>query len=142
MLGLSNTRTGEEAIKKFIEEASKAKREVIILFVSDDRFPKALSTWLLYMGFLGVELTEEVKEVLRNELKEKAIEKIEEIKRSLAEMGIPYEVIMKEGNFFEKLREVSLSREVRKVIVPREKEVLFGRIEKLPEDFPADIEEI
>ncbi len=137
LLALSPTRDTPEALEKARTLAPQGT--VYVLYILDGRFPESVSTWLLYLGFMGEAPSQEVRNVITEELRERARERLEEIENALREQGVSVTTELREGPFYEILRETFERLKPSHVLVPRERGAIFGNREAPPE-LPFEIE--
>lgn len=131
LLALSPTRDNENAVNRAIEDAEGDTIHVV--YVLDNRYPEAVSTWLLYLGFMGEAVTEDVSNVILDELRIRAHERIDEIKKKFSSKQILGTFTLLEGQFFNTIKKEYDKIQPDKVIIPVEKPDIFGKIEKTPE---------
>lgn len=130
LLALSPTRDAPnvaENLRRFAEKGT-----IHILYVLDGRFPESVSTWLLYLGFMGEAPSQEVRAVITEELRERAKERLKELQEELTSQGFSVTTELREGPFFEVLREVYQRVQPKAVWVPRERGAIFGNRESPP----------
>ncbi len=131
LLALSPTRDNEEAIKRAIESINGGS--LYVVYILDDRYPEAVSSWLLYLGFMGEAVTEDIGNVIKDELRIRANERLEEIKEILESKNVKGIFKILEGPFFEVLEKEYAKNSPDKVIIPVEKPDIFGTREKIPD---------
>jgi len=130
LLALSPTRDSDDAVDRAVEYAKGG--QIYVVYILDNRYPEAVSTWLLYLGFMGEAVTEEVGNVIKDELRIRAVERLEELQEKFASKKIESEFDILEGPFFKVLQEEYERIKPDKVIIPVEKPDIFGTREKIP----------
>ncbi len=140
LLALSSTRDREEEVQRVLKEL-KPGDELVVLFVLDRRVPESVASWLLYLGFMGETLTDEIQEVIFNELTRNAEERLREIRQTLASRGVQVKALLREGDFFEALQEVYEAEQPDRVVFLREEGVLLGEPQPTP-GLPFPYEEL
>ncbi len=125
LLALSSTRDREEGVQQLLEEL-QPDDELVLLFVLDRRIPESVASWLLYLGFMGETLTDEIREILFGELTRNAEERVRELKQKAEQRGIRVKTLFQEGNFFDALRQVYEAEKPDRVVFFREEGVLLA----------------
>ncbi len=131
LLALSNTRDREEVVRNILQEL-QPDDQLILLFVLDRRVPETVSSWLLYLGFMGETLTGEIGEVIFRELTQAAEQRVKEIRQQAERRGVRVKVLFREGPFFEALKEVYEAEQPDRVVFCQEEGVLFADPEPTP----------
>jgi len=130
----TNIREKKEVIEFALKEAKKENAEIIFLYVLDESIPREFSTWLMYMGFLGEKPTREIMEIILDEIKKNAKELIEEVKKRLEDEKVPHSIFFMEGDFGEILKDFFKKEKFDLIIVPRARETISGKAEKIESD--------
>ncbi len=131
LLALSNTRDREDQVRRVLQELQPGD-ELVLLFVLDRRVPETVASWLLYLGFMGETLTDEIQEVIFGELTRSAEQRIQEVRQQAQQRGLKVKPLFREGPFFEALREVYQAEHPDRVVFFHEENVLFAEPEATP----------
>lgn len=102
---ISSSGTSVEAIDAAFAEAEKASARLVCLYVIENDVPDAVSSWMIYIGFMGDELSEEYHSVVLEEYKIRARETLAEIQEKAASKEISIETHLIEGPFVETVLE-------------------------------------
>jgi len=98
---LSNTRHTPKAIKKSVDLAASEGAEIIAAYVVDEEIPQSVSSWLIYVGFIGEKPVDEVKEALQKEYSQRAEAALEEIGEAARSEGVACATHLLKGNMVE-----------------------------------------
>lgn len=98
ILILSTERDSDALVEEAIREAQEASEPLQIYYVMETEIPQAVSSWFMYLGFMGEKPAEELKGVILEELRRRARERVDELEQRLREEGIPGEVHLVEGD--------------------------------------------
>ncbi len=140
LLALSSTRDREEEIQRLLESLGP-NDELVLLFVLDRRIPESVASWLLYLGFMGEALTDEIQEVIFGELTRNAEDRLQEIRDRAQKRGIRVKAVLREGNFFDALKELYEAERPDRVVFFREEGVLLSEPQATP-SLPFPYEEL
>ncbi len=127
----SGTRDNTDILKKVIEIEGK-DIFLKIVFIISEAIPSNFSTWLMYMGFLGEEPTEEIKNLILREIEKDFEEKKEEIENFLLRNNFNFKVELIKGNFEFLVRNL-FKEGFDAVYTSKSKKVILGE-EKLEKD--------
>jgi nucleotide-binding universal stress UspA family protein len=98
---LSNTRHAPKAIKKSVDLAASEGAGIIAAYVVDEEIPQSVSSWLIYVGFIGEKPVDEVKEALQKEYTQRAEAALEEIGEASRSEGVACTTQLLKGNMVE-----------------------------------------
>ena len=79
----------EDKIAEWVGEEKKRKRIILLMVVEED-LPSSVSSWLMYVGFLGGKLESEMKKAIIEELMIRGREILEDQKKKLRELGVSF----------------------------------------------------
>lgn len=99
----SGTRDNTLILKKVIEKEGK-DIFLKVVFIVSEAIPSNFSTWLMYMGFLGDEPTQEIKNLILREIEKDLEEKKEEVENYLLKNNFNFKVELIKGNFESSVR--------------------------------------
>ncbi|MCK5740017.1 universal stress protein [bacterium] len=102
---ISSSGTSIEAIDAAFEEATKTPSRLICVYIIDKEVPDAVSSWMIYIGFMGDELSEEYHSVVLEEYKIRARETLTEIRDKAKSKQVSIETDLIEGQFVETVLE-------------------------------------
>lgn len=99
-----------------------AKREKIsiakLIYIIDETIYKQFSTWLMYMGFLGHKLTDEIREIILAEAETEAKEICSNIQQKFAKMNIPVTLLILYSSLSEVYKKIASHLNVDVIIAP------------------------
>jgi len=99
MLVIFNVGNVDNAIERSLELAEENKGELFVTFIMEEEIPSALSSLMMYTGFLGEKIQEDVEKTIREEYRRRVEELIKQIKKQAEEIGIKLTAeIIKKGS--------------------------------------------
>ena len=127
----SGTRDDTLILKKVIEKEGK-DIFLKVVFILSEAIPSNFSTWLMYMGFLGEEPTEEIKNLILKEIEKELEEKKEEVESYLLRNNFNFKLELVKGNFESLVRDL-IKEGFDAVYTSKAKRAILGE-EKLEKD--------
>ncbi len=97
-----------------------------IFFILSDVIPSSFSTWLMYMGFLGEEPTEEIRDLIIKEIEKDLREKKEEIENFLKNKKAKFEIEFLKGDFRMLLKEIMDREKFDSIYTSKAQKVIIG----------------
>ncbi len=91
-------------IENWIEEGVEDKELELVMFI-DDELPQTVSSWLMYVAFLGGKIESEMKRAILNELRERGRELLQEEEGKLMNTNLSYHLKERIGDVEEVLIE-------------------------------------
>lgn len=110
ILVLTHERDKDEAIKRV-----KKEKDILVLYVIEERLPEGVGSWLMYTGFLGEDPSLEVKRVILDELERRAKERIREIEEELGRV----ESVIERGDLREIIERYCKEKRPEKFVIPK-----------------------
>jgi nucleotide-binding universal stress UspA family protein len=145
LLLLPNTGFSQKTVKTAFELAKEEKAELISCYVVDERLPESVSSWMIYIGFMGDKPSEEYREVILKEYRKRAEADIEEVKRMASGEGIQIRSFLKEGDWAEETVKLAEEEGVGLIVTSKPKEGQMGKfffgsaLEELMKIAPCDV---
>lgn len=108
LMVLSGAGSLPKASKFALEYAGKEKgSEVVLLYVVDDQVPAAVSSWLIYVGFMGDKPSEDYRHTILKEFRQRAQEDLDEVKGKLESAGVACRTRLEEGSLLDTVRRIA-----------------------------------
>jgi nucleotide-binding universal stress UspA family protein len=102
--GADSLTRAEDFARKF--KSQEKETDIVLLFVVDDQVPAAVSSWLIYVGFMGDKPSEDYRHTILKEFRRRAQEDLDELKGKLEAAGVVCRTRLEEGALVETLRRV------------------------------------
>ena len=99
------------------QTAKEAPYEVILLFVVDSEVPASVSSWLIYVGFMGDKPSEDYRHTILKEYRRRAQEDLDELRDKLEVSGRPCRTRLEEGNLADTLRRVAVEEQADQMVL-------------------------
>ena len=99
LLVLSTTRQSPKTIDLAIEKVKKEKSSLTALFVLDSEMPESILEKLTDSGFTGEKPSQELRDSIFTEYRERGRKKLEEIEDLANRMDVPFSAVIREGDF-------------------------------------------
>lgn len=110
ILTLSSGVDLDRAVKASLVAARKGKEaEIVPLYVIDDEVPASVSSWLIYVGFMGDKPSDDYKHTILKEYRRRAQEDLEDAEQKISEVGISCRTILLEGPLLDTIKKVALA---------------------------------
>lgn len=107
MLLLSGGGDLDRAMKIALDAARKEKEvEVIPLYVIDSGVPASVSSWLIYVGFMGDKPSDDYKHTILKEYRRRAQDDLEEVEKKIKTEGFSCRTILVEGPLLDTIKKV------------------------------------
>ena len=84
-----------------VNQAQREQAELIACFVISNRIPKSVSSWLIYIGFMGDKPSGELESAINEHYRQRAQAQLKEIERVATEQGISCRTQLLEGDLVE-----------------------------------------
>ena len=127
LLVLSTTRQSPKTIELALERAIKEEACLTGLFILDSKIPDSIFEKLTDSGFIGDKPSQQLHTSILLEYKQRAIIKLEETKEIASKKGVPFEAIIKEGDFISQCLEEINKAKADLVILTRKKRSSLSR---------------
>ena len=99
------------------EVKQKASTEVVALYVIDDQVPASVSSWLIYVGFMGDKPSDDYHHTILKEYRRRALEDLDEVTRRMAEAGFACRYRLDEGPLLETIKRVAAEEKAEMLIM-------------------------
>ena len=106
---ISTMITSPRAISHVVNTAQQKGAELISCFVISQRIPESVSSWLIYIGFMGNKPSGQLKSAISDHFRQRAQAQLEEIEEAAREKGVSCRTFLLEGDLVEE--GVRMSRE-------------------------------
>jgi len=117
LLILSGSNLQQAADAAIHEAKQKADTEIIALYVIDDQVPASVSSWLIYVGFMGDKPSDDYHHTILKEYRRRAREDLDEVTRRIAEAGVACRSRLDEGPLLETIKRVATEEQAEMLIL-------------------------
>lgn len=142
--------TSSGASQELIAYALKVTKEklgyLFGCYIIDSEVPDAVSSWLIYVGFMGDEPSGDYQNVILKEYKYRAEEKLAEIQKLADRECIEFESIILQGSFIEQVLKLVTDLKPELILIEKPQVLDFTRflrksiIEELKKQIPCEVE--
>jgi len=145
LLVLPTTGFSQKTVETAFKLAKDENAELISCYVVDERLPESVSSWMIYIGFMGDKPSEEYREVILKEYRKRAETDIEEVKKMASEKGIEIRCLLREGSWAEETVKLAEEEKVELIVTSKPKEGQMGKLffgsalEELLKKSPCDV---
>jgi len=145
LLLLPNTGFSQKTVETALKLAKERKAELLSCYVVDERLPESVSSWMIYIGFMGDKPSEEYREVILKEYRKRADADIEEVRKMASKEAIEVRSFLKEGNWAEETVKLAEEEKVELIVTSKPKEGQMGKfffgsaLEELVKKAPCDV---
>lgn len=115
-------------ITRVVDQIRRERAEMIACFVISDRIPESVSSWLIYIGFMGDKPSGELKSAITDNYRRKAENQLQEIERVAGEKGIPYRSVLVEGDIAEEGSRLAKEEKVDLILLNQPERSHFFRL--------------
>ena len=98
ILVLSTEQDSDAQVRRALQEARASSEPLEIFYVVETTLPQTVSSWFMYLGFMGEKPAEELKNLILGELRRRAKERVQELQAQLRSASVPGEVHLVEGD--------------------------------------------
>lgn len=127
LLVLSTTRQSPKTVELAIEKAKAEKASLTALFVLDSGMPESIFEKLTDIGFTGEKPSQQLRDAILIEYRERGKTKLGEIEALAADMGISCCSAVREGDFTAECLSFIKEKEADLVIITRKKRSSLSR---------------
>ncbi len=99
------------------EAQQKPDAEIVALYVIDDQVPASVSSWLIYVGFMGDKPSDEYHHTILKEYRRRALEDLDEVAHKIAEAGVTCRGRLDEGPLLETIARVAEEEQAEMLIM-------------------------
>lgn len=145
LLLLPTTGFSEKTVRTAFKLAKEQGAELVCCYVVDERLPESVSSWMIYIGFMGDKPSEEYREVILKEYRKRGETDIEEVEKMASQEGVKLRSRFKEGKWAEETIKVAKEEEVELIVTSKPKEGQMGKfffgsaLEELMKSAPCDV---
>jgi len=127
MLLLSFLRRSPRCIELALQIAATRQAELLVLFVSDQEVPEAVTRKLTEEGWIGGKPSEQFLEALRQEYEAQGQTKLYEVEEAARAQGIPVRGFSRRGSFVAEALQLLRQEDASLIIVTRRKRARLSR---------------
>jgi nucleotide-binding universal stress UspA family protein len=107
LLLLSGGGQRNAAVQAAIEKGiSESPTEIVALYVIDAEVPASVSSWLIYVGFMGDRPSDDYHQTILKEYRRRAQEDLSEAAAQIGAAGLACKIRMEEGDLLQTIRRV------------------------------------
>jgi len=128
LLLISTSGYSPETVEQAFKIAEKESAALIGCFIIDAEIPDAVSSWMIYLGFMGDEPSGDYRTVILQEYKLRAKEMLDEIEKSARIRHINIESLIVEGHLLEQAIKIARERKVDLIVTNRPQRMDFERL--------------
>jgi len=128
LLLISTSGYSPETVEHAFNIAEKESAELIACFIIDAEIPDAVSSWMIYLGFMGDEPSGDYRTVILQEYELRAKEMLDEIEKSARTRHINIESLIVEGHLLEQAIKIARERKVDLIVTNIPQRMDFERL--------------
>ena len=117
LLLLSGSNLNQAAEAAIHEAKQTANAEIVALYVIDDQVPASVSSWLIYVGFMGDKPSEDYHHTILKEYRRRALEDLDEVARKIVEAGVTCRSRLDEGPLLDTIKRVAAEEKAEMLIM-------------------------
>jgi nucleotide-binding universal stress UspA family protein len=121
LLVLSTSRTSVKAIDFAVETAKKEGASLIALYLIETELAKEVFDRFSDIGFIGDKPSTELTEAIMKDYRQRGYEELGRVQIKAMEEGVPFEPLMDQGIYVEKILEVIRDRNIDAAVLLRRK---------------------
>lgn len=125
---MSTSGYSPEATNYAIRECKKNKSKLLACYIIDAEVPDAVSSWMIYVGFMGDEPSEDYKNVVLAEYKDRAQETLDEVTQMAESENVAIETFILEGSLVENAIKIANENSADLIVINKPQQVDFGRL--------------
>ena len=148
LLIMSTSGYSPETVTHAIQKCKENNAELLACYIIDAEIPEAVSSWMIYVGFMGDEPSEDYRNIVLEEYKDRARETLEELSELAKADNISIQVSILEGGLLENTIAIAKKENVDLIVINKTKRTDFSRllhgsvIEDLKKQAPCPVEVI
>ena len=127
LLIMSTSGYEPEAVEYALQTAEKESAQLISCYIIDAEIPEAVSSWLIYVGFMGDEPSEDYRNVVLQEYKQRAQETLDEVGKLAETRNIKVYSFILEGSLLEQAIKITKESEADLIVIKKPQQIDFGR---------------
>ncbi len=121
LLLLSTSRTSEKALDFAVETAKREKASLIALYLLETELANEVFDKFSDIGFIGDKPSMQLSEAITKEYRQRGYEELGRVQIKAMEEGVPFEPLMEQGDYVEKILEVIRDRDIAMAVAVRRK---------------------
>lgn len=121
LLLLSTSRTSEKALDFAVETAKREKASLIALYLLETELANEVFDKFSDIGFIGDKPSMQLSEAITKEYRQRGYEELGRVQIKAMEEGVPFEPLMEQGDYVEKILEVIRDRDIDMAVAVRRK---------------------
>lgn len=115
-------------ITHVVDQAHREGAELISCFVISNRVPESVSSWLIYIGFMGDKPSGDVKSTISENYHQRAKTQLEEIHEAARQRGVACRCLLVEGDMVEEGIQIAQEEHVDLVLLNEPERSDFFRL--------------
>jgi len=115
LLAMSTSGYSPEAAEYAIQAARQQKAHLICTYIIDAEIPDAVSSWLIYIGFMGDEPSKEYRNIIQKEYKTRARETLAEVRQLAGKHNLYMESFILQGQLVAEI--LKLAKEIKASLI-------------------------
>jgi nucleotide-binding universal stress UspA family protein len=121
LLVLSTSRTSEKALDFAVETAKREKASLVALYLLETELANEVFDRFSDIGFIGDRPSMQLSEAITKEYRQRGYEELGRVQIKAMEEGVPFEPLMEQGDYVEKILEVIRDRDIDMAVAVRRK---------------------
>jgi nucleotide-binding universal stress UspA family protein len=121
LLVLSTSRTSEKALDFAVETAKREKASLVALYLVETELANEVFDRFSDIGFIGDRPSMQLSEAITKEYRQRGYEELGRVQIKAMEEGVPFEPLMEQGDYVEKILEVIRDRDIDMAVAVRRK---------------------
>ncbi len=148
LLIMSTSGYSPETVTYAIQKCKKNNAKLFTCYIIDAEIPDAVSSWMIYVGFMGDEPSEDYRNIVLEEYKQRARETLDEVSELAKANDVPIQISIIEGGLLENAIAIAREEKVDLIVINKTKRIDFSRflhgsvIEELKKQAPCPVEVI
>ncbi len=128
ILALSNISFSSSSVSYALDKVEKEGCELIVVFVLDEEIPESVSSLLMYIGFMGLKPTNDLKTTLLEEYKKRGYSELKRVEELSKEKNIQMKKLLREGRFVDEILKVQEEEKAELIVTSRPKGSLLPKV--------------
>jgi nucleotide-binding universal stress UspA family protein len=121
LLVLSTSRTSEKALDFAVKTAKREKASLVALYLLETELANEVFDRFSDIGFIGDRPSMQLSEAITKEYRQRGYEELGRVQIKAMEEGVPFEPLMEQGDYVEKILEVIRDRDIDMAVAVRRK---------------------
>jgi len=117
-----------QAVSYVVDEAHREGAQLISCFVISSRVPESVSSWLLYIGFMGDKPSGDVKSAITDSYRHRAETQLEEIEETARAKGVACRTVLVEGDPVDEAARIAEEEDVELIVLNQPERSHFFRL--------------